>query len=94
MYVATNTDNSIGAAILLYDGVLKTFAEQTGGDFYILPSSIHETMFVPAYGKRDDAFMLSMVRNVNRENVAPEEVLSDNVYYYHAKTDCVEMIKE
>ena len=92
MYVATNVFKMNGACILLYDGVLKKFAEKIGGDFYILPSSVHEVIFVPANGDMDARYLIQMVKEVNATELAPDEVLSDNVYIYHADKDFVEII--
>ena len=92
MYVATNVFKMNGACILLYDGVLKKFAEKISGDFYILPSSVHEVIFVPANGDMDARYLIQMVKEVNATEVSPDEVLSDNVYMYHADTDFVEMM--
>ena len=92
MYVATNVFKMNGACILLYDGVLKKFAEKIGSDFYILPSSVHEVIFVPANGDMDARYLIQMVKEVNATEVAPDEVLSDNVYIYHADKDFVEII--
>lgn len=92
MYVATNVFKMNGACILLYDGVLKKFAEKIGGDFYILPSSVHEVIFVPANGNMNARYLIQMVREVNATQVAPDEVLSDNVYIYHADKNFVEII--
>ena len=93
MYVATNVFKMNGACILLYDGVLKKFAEKIGGDFYILPSSVHEVIFVPANGNMNARYLIQMVREVNATQVAPDEVLSDNVYIYHADKDFVETVE-
>ena len=93
MYVATNIFKMNGACILLYDGVLKKFAEKIGGDFYILPSSVHEVIFVPANGDMNTRYLIQMVKEVNATEVAPDEVLSDNIYKYHADTDFVETVE-
>lgn len=92
MYVATNVSKLNGACILLYDGVLEKFAEKIGGDFYILPSSVHEVLFVLANGDIDARYLIQMVKEVNATEVSPDEVLSDNVYMYHADEDLVEMM--
>lgn len=92
MYVATNNKKVNGAGVVLYDGLLRTFAEKIGGDFYILPSSVHEVLFVPANGDMDARYLIQMVREVNATQVAPDEVLSNNVYLYHADEDFVEMM--
>ena len=78
---------------MLYDGVLEKFAGEIGGDFYILPSSIHETLFMPAMPFVEERELLEMVHEVNAGYVAPEEFLSDNVYRYHAGDGCVRMVR-
>lgn len=82
MYVVSNAQRMHGAAVILYDGVLDAFAQKIGGDFYILPSSIHETLFVPAKKGIEPGELLEMVREVNKSEVLPEEVLSNHVYRY------------
>lgn len=91
-YVATNGRKANGAAVLLYDGVLEQFAGQTGGDFYILPSSIHETLFLPVMSDADRYGIPEMVRGINAGCLAPEEILSDNAYLYHAEDGSVTLL--
>ena len=92
MFVATNSKKVNGAGVILYEGLLKAFAEKIGCDFYILPSSVHEVIFVPANGDMDVRYLIQMVKEVNATEVSPSEVLSDNVYKYHADIDFVEMM--
>ncbi|MCI8372334.1 MAG: hypothetical protein HFI75_08035 [Lachnospiraceae bacterium] len=87
MYVASNTLKINGAAVLLYPGFLKAFADKTGGDFYILPSSVHETIFIPDDGKKRIQELALMVKEVNETQVLPEEILSDNLYLYSRQDD-------
>lgn len=93
LYIASNTALQNGAAVILYDGILKKFSRKIGGDFYIIPSSVHECLFFPAsmtgIGPDDIA---QMVREVNQKGVLPEEVLSDHVYRYDAELDWVEIV--
>ena len=92
MFVATNKSKINGASVILYDGLLAKFAEKVGGDFYILPSSIHETILLPAAGDMDVDYLIGMVRSINAAEVSPEEILSDNVYKYFADEDRMEMM--
>lgn len=92
LYAATNDRQMNGAAVLLYDGILERFARQTGCDFYILPSSIHETLFLPAAPDSDRYGIPEMVRGINAGCLAPEEVLSDNAYLYHAGDGSVTLL--
>lgn len=80
------------AAVLLDTPVLREFAEGHG-DFYILPSSVSEAILVPAGpGPADTEYYSGMVREVNRTSLSPDEILSDNAYYYHAGTGEIEIL--
>lgn len=84
MFVASNTAKLNGAIVMLYDNLLKKFAQKIGGSFYILPSSVHETLFIPCSDDMDVEYLRDMVRTVNTTEVSEEEYLSDNVYRYDA----------
>lgn len=92
MYVCTNTMKLNGAGVILYNGLLQEFADRVGSDVFILPSSIHETLLIPTNADMDVEYLRDMVRTVNRTEVAPDEILSDNVYYYSRLTDRVELV--
>lgn len=80
------------AAAMLFGDILQEFGRQHG-NFYILPSSIFEVLLTPAGpGPADSEYICSMVRSVNAEQVAPDEILSDNAYYYHADTGEIEIL--
>lgn len=87
MYVLTNTQKLYGAACMLYPGVIKGFAEKMGSDFYLLPSSVHEVILVPAGAGADQEALKEIVTDINRTQVAADEVLSDSVYYYSRSRD-------
>lgn len=81
MYILTNKDKMYGAAGMLLDAYF--LACRFGlGNFYILPSSIHEVILVPDRGEKTAEELNRMVQEVNREQVEPEERLSDHAYYY------------
>ena len=53
---------------------------------------IYEVLLTPAGpGPADGRYMCGMVRAANTEQVLPDEVLSDNAYYYHAGTGEIEI---
>lgn len=85
-FVATNRQKIYGAVVLLYEGLCKQFAERVGSSFYILPSSVHELLFLPEEKGMSPEELQKMVKEINETQVAPEEVLSDNVYYYEVDT--------
>lgn len=82
MYVLTNEKKINGAACLLYNDVLEEFAVCKGEDVYILPSSIHEVILVPALDDICREELNAMVKQVNEEEVALGDVLSNHVYFY------------
>ncbi len=82
MYVATNEQCSLGAAVMRYPDFLEKVRGMIRGDFYILPSSIHEVILVPESFGLEPERMAEMVKEINQTGVAPEEVLSDSVYYF------------
>ena len=82
MFVLTNESRLNGASCMLYDNVLKEFADSVESDLYILPSSIHEVILLPKREIYNINDLKSMVHEVNAEEVAPDEVLSDQVYTY------------
>lgn len=87
MYILTNKQELNGASALLYGDILKDFANKKGADMYILPSSIHEVIMVPADRINDPTKLLSIVHDANTTVVSIGDVLSDSVYYYDRKKD-------
>lgn len=84
MYVLTNESGINGAGCMFYDGTLDK-AKAMIGDFYILPSSIHEVILLSKDGM-DAAELQMMVQEINSTVVDEKEVLSDSVYEYDEKS--------
>ncbi len=82
MIVVSNELGINGAAAVLYEGVIEKLAEKYKMDLYLLPSSIHEMIVVPAYDRALYEPLGVMVKNINDHYVEKEEVLSDRVYIY------------
>ena len=91
IFVASVPDNVHGAGVLAYEDFMDKAAERAGGDFYILPSSIHEVLIVPDNGMMDLASLENMVREVNATTVDPSENLTDNVYHSDSKDKIFEL---
>lgn len=85
MFVLTNAQNMFGAVALLDEKMMDDITQKVG-DFYILPSSVHETLIVPRMPGMDLQTLENMVVEVNTTQVRPEERLSDHVYAYDAQT--------
>ncbi len=82
MFVLSNDQKVNGAAALLDKEIMKTVIERVGNAFFVLPSSVHECLIVPATADMEVSSLVSMVRDVNQSQVAPDERLSDSVYVY------------
>lgn len=89
MYVLTNTERLYGAAGILDKKLIRDFAGNR--NFFILPSSLHETIFVPDDNVVDSEEMNKMVAEINEAIVTKEEWLSDHSYYYDFQKDEIRM---
>lgn len=84
MFVLTNDTKVNGAAAILNDDTRQEIADKVG-DFYVLPSSVHETLIIPKDAGMELRDLEQMVQEVNQTQVALQERLSDHVYEYDAK---------
>ena len=66
---------------MLYEENLHKLAEKVGGDLYIMPSSVHEVIAVPA-DVDDPALLAEMVAEINMAQLELGERLSNQVYRY------------
>lgn len=94
LFVASVPDKIQGAGVLAYQDFMDQAAERVGGDFYILPSSIHEVLLVKDDGKFGIDYLEDMVKEVNATQVAPEDLLTDSVYHYDAKDKVFELAEK
>lgn len=82
MYVLSNRDRLLGAAEILDSSTLEMVSSELEGDFIVLPSSIHESVIIPADAGISYQELAVMVYEINRTQVDVEERLSDHVYLY------------
>lgn len=92
LQVLSNVKRTHGAICMLYPGVLEALAHKEGRNFYILPSSVHEVILLADTGAGSAGELRKMVAEVNSTQVAPEEVLSDSLYYYDSTDKRVKII--
>ena len=93
-YCLTSEEKRYGASMILQEDVMGKVSKLMGGDFYILPSSIHETLIVPTTTQMTLEDMSIMVQYVNKEAVEPEDKLSDKVQFYDSKEMVIENAKK
>ena len=82
LYVLTSSSKNFGAYWISDTEVMSHISDTLEGDFYVLPSSVHECMIVPASEGIDVDQLLKMVREINADQVPPEEILADSVYRF------------
>lgn len=80
--VITNKSKFCGATVLFYPGILEMIHKGMG-NFYALPSSIHEWILMPDNNSFNvnAEYLSHMVRDINENEVAATDRLSDYVYY-------------
>lgn len=69
--------------MMLYDDMLEKAAEKLGGDVYVIPSSIHETLLIPA-GITEAIEVQDLLREIN-QTLCPGDLLSNILYMYDAR---------
>ena len=90
LWVASIDRESDGAVAILYPGFLDQAAEELGGNFFVLPSSVHETLFVADNGRVSLEELEEMVRSANEVVVPLEERLSNTVFHYDSEAHVFE----
>ena len=88
-YILTNAVKFYGAAGILDRKLVREFAG--GRNFFILPSSVNETIFVPAGDGSGMEIYSGMVKMVNEMDVDEEERLTDHAYFYDGTADEIRM---
>jgi hypothetical protein len=84
MYALTTKNGNRGAIVITDKKFMDSLREQWG-DFYILPSSIHECLAISEadVGRCINGIdFLETIRQVNQDAVNPEERLSGSLYHY------------
>lgn len=91
MFVLRNESGVFGAIGIIFKEKLEEFGKYVG-DFYILPSSVHELMLLPEFIVDDAEQMKSFVESTNQMYVCPMERLSNNVYRYNCESGEIEVM--
>ncbi|MDE6912132.1 MAG: hypothetical protein K2P35_00310 [Lachnospiraceae bacterium] len=92
IFVLSNKARTEGAACMLYQNLLCNFAEEIGSGFYIIPSSIHELLFLPSENADEGERIKDMIRVINDTQVIYEEILSYSLYFFDREQRKVVML--
>ena len=92
MYVLSNKDKQYGGVYMFDTEVMSRIAEEIGGDLVVIPSSIHESILLKKQEETDFDILRDMVKEVNRTQLHPTEILSDEVYQYSRDTQVLSRV--
>lgn len=91
LYVMSNEHQMFGASGLARTDLLKDFVNRIEEDIFVIPSSIHEVLLVPATEDIDVMHLKDMVKCVNSTEVSKEQWLSENIYFFGRETNELEI---
>lgn len=94
LYVATMDTKMYGASVITLPEFMENAAGIIKGDFYVLPSSIHEVLLLQDDGHADPRQLQAMVESINATLLEPSDKLTDNVYHYDAAERLFETARE
>ena len=80
--VLSNRIGINGAAALFYPGEMDKLAEEVGGDYYVVPTSVHEMIISPVNAGVNEEQMADALQAVMRNVTEERDWLADHVYYY------------
>ena len=78
LMIATTEGLAYGAIVVMYPGFLKGISG--GKDLYLIPSSVHEWLYIEDTGEWGKDELTGLLRAVNREVVEEKDFLSDDLY--------------
>ena len=81
LWFMSNQRRTFGAASVLYDDILKNFA-QKHGSFYVIFSSVHEVLLKPSPDHSDIDVMTRHHQDVNASALEEDEILGTKAYFY------------
>ncbi len=85
LYLLTHKTGRFGSAAMCYQREMERAAGRAGGDFVIIPSSIHELLLLPVRRNIPLEAVSELVRRINAGQADQEECLSDTIYIYSQK---------
>lgn len=91
--VLSNRELKFGAVNICFPDIWEEISRLTDGDFYVLPSSIHECIILPVseWGEEKRMKLQMIVREINTGFTVPEEILGSSVYRYSSEKHALEV---
>ena len=82
MYVLLTPGMHFCAVLMAMEQIMEQVAQELDADLYVLPSSIHELIVIPATPLLCLSKLGELVKSVNESTVSSEDILSDHAYFY------------
>lgn len=92
MYVLTNPRSLLGACRLLDVDALQGISDKLGCNLYLIPSSLHEIIILPAKDKPE--VIGNMIMGINETEVEAQDRLSNALYLFEIDTRSTRIIRE
>lgn len=89
LYILSNRSKINGAACILYDNLLAEISSDFNSDLVIIPSSVHEVLFFPTIELDSYSNFNDLVKEVNANELEPQDILSDHLYYYSKSNNAI-----
>lgn len=86
MFVLTNNIRLNGAVSMLIGSEMSGLSCRMDRDLIIIPSSIHEVILLPLGAEYDVKKIDSIIKDINRTELRPGEILSDHSYFYDRRS--------
>lgn len=80
--ILTNEQGINGATAILYPNIPQKIYHLVNGNYYLIPSSVHEFLIVPENQGIHAEGLCRILREVNETEIDPEEYLGDEIYYF------------
>ena len=90
MYVLSNEKMHYGAGMVMNQDVQKLLGSKIEGDYYVLPSSVHEVLILADKSKADIDGLTALVQEINQTVVSQSDILSDKVQHYSVYAQVLE----
>lgn len=93
--VLTNEERCYGAAALWYAEAQQILSEVMQGNFYVIPSSVHELILLKDNLTLEDIEGVeSTIQSTNEEIVEDSDFLSNHLYYYDVSSQTLCLARE